>query len=239
MREKVVPLYQQIEEDIKSRIENGVYSTREKIPSETELRKKYSVSRITIRRAIDDLCSDGYLVKMQGRGTFVNLPHINRKITEYNFVESFTKTCKNNGMKASGRLICHKIVPMQEDEQNFLKLPNGALLLYIQRVRSADGLPILIENVFLPYEEYKDILKLDLDSISLFDSIEKMTGKRPVGTKRRTIAIMRASVEQAKLLDVSIGEPMFYVNVYFVDSNKNPVCIVREYCVGSRYVFNL
>ena len=68
----VVPLYQQVKDDIRAAIESGKYKTNEKIPPEPELSAEYSVSRITVRRAVEELCAEGYLVKMQGRGTFVS-----------------------------------------------------------------------------------------------------------------------------------------------------------------------
>ena len=77
----LVPLYQQIKEDIKSAIERGKYKPQEQIPTEPELSAEYSVSRVTVRRAVEELCSEGYLVKMQGRGTFVSTPRIHRKMT--------------------------------------------------------------------------------------------------------------------------------------------------------------
>ena len=70
----VVPLYQQVKDDIRAAIESGKYKTNEKIPPEPELSAEYSVSRITVRRAVEELCAEGYLVKMQGRGTFVRSP---------------------------------------------------------------------------------------------------------------------------------------------------------------------
>ena len=63
---KNAPLYQQIYDEIKDAIEKGVYTPKERIPSELELAKQYEVSRITVRRAVEELCSDGYLVKQQG-----------------------------------------------------------------------------------------------------------------------------------------------------------------------------
>ena len=87
----VVPLYQQIKEDIKAAIERGKYKPNEKIPAEPELSAEYSVSRITVRRAVEELCNEGYLVKMQGRGTFVSTPRIHRKMTGGNKMESFSQ----------------------------------------------------------------------------------------------------------------------------------------------------
>ena len=86
---KNAPLYQQIFEEIKSAIEEGVYAPKERIPSEPELAAQYGVSRITVRRAVEDLCVEGYLVKQQGRGTFVSTPHINRRLLQYTVARSF------------------------------------------------------------------------------------------------------------------------------------------------------
>ena len=71
-----VPLYQQIYDDIKTLIKKGEYQSGDRIPSDPELSHTYSVSRITVRRAIGDLCTDGYLIKQQGRGTFVGSPRV-------------------------------------------------------------------------------------------------------------------------------------------------------------------
>ncbi|MCD8140607.1 MAG: GntR family transcriptional regulator [Planctomycetaceae bacterium] len=238
--ESLVPLYQQIKEDIKSSIESGVYVPRQKIPSEPELSAKYNASRITIRRAVDELSADGYLIKMQGRGTFVGTPRIHRKITESNRIESFTNTCKSNGMTAGGRLIRHQIIPAQSDERSFLSLKKDALLLYIQRVRTADGEPVFLENLFLPYDKYQAIAERDdLGTVSMFQAIEAISGTRPVGAARRTVEATRATGERASMLNVPIGEPLLHVNVYFTDTNQKPVFIGRQYYIGSRYMFEL
>ena len=63
-----IPLYQQIKNDIKSAIEHGKYKPKEQIPTEPELSAEYSVSRVTVRRAVEELCGEGYLVKQQGSG---------------------------------------------------------------------------------------------------------------------------------------------------------------------------
>jgi predicted amidohydrolase YtcJ len=76
------PLFEQIKEDIKSKIQRGIYSPGAKIPTEVELIAEYDVSRITIRRAVEELCKEGYLEKNQGRGTYVKNKKIFRKIEQ-------------------------------------------------------------------------------------------------------------------------------------------------------------
>ena len=101
---KNAPLYQQIYDERKDASEKGVYAPKERIPSEVELAEQYDVSRITVRRAVEELCSDGYLVKQQGRGTFVSRPHTNRQF-HASTLQTFTALCAGNGMKAGAHVI--------------------------------------------------------------------------------------------------------------------------------------
>ena len=66
-----VPLYEQLKNLLQSQISSGVYSIGERLPAEAELCAKYEVSRVTVRRALDDLVADGALERRQGKGTYV------------------------------------------------------------------------------------------------------------------------------------------------------------------------
>lgn len=239
MSDMPVPLYQQIKSDLKSAIERGTYKPNDKIPTEPELSAEYSVSRITVRRAVEELCNEGYLVKFQGRGTFVNSPRIHRKIRGGNQIESFTKTCQEAGVQPGARVLDCKIVPVREDEREFFGGSEEDLLLYVKRIRTADGRPIFQENLFLPYPEFKDLLQADWRDISAFALIHTHSGRLPEDTSLRTIEVTRASMEQAQELSVPLGAPLFFVNAYFVDQQGRPIVIGRHYYVGSRYMFEV
>lgn len=236
---RITPLYQQVKEDIKTAIEQGRYKAKEKIPPEPELSAEYSVSRITLRRAVEELCNEGYLIKRQGQGTFVSTPRIHRKMAGGNRMESFTRTCQSYGMQAGARLLSRQIVPARQEEQEFFGLNPDDLLVYTERLRTADGLPIFLENQFFPYQEFKRLMEENLNDVSLFEVIERITGRKPVDSLRRTLEITRTSVEQAQKLGVHLGEPLMHLNSYFTDQNGKPLCIGRQYYIGSRYMFDL
>ena len=236
---KSAPLYQQIFEEIKGAIETGDYAPKERIPSEPELSERYGVSRITVRRAVEELCAEGYLVKQQGRGTFVSTPHINRRLLQYAAARSFTDVCRDSNMKPGALVLNRLIVPARSEEAKFFGLDESALLLYVQRIRTADEQPIFEENVFVPYEGCQELLNVDLEDMSLFDIIAEVTGRRPTKTPRRTVEAVRATQEQASRLAISAGDPLLFLNVCFADDEDNPVCIGRQYYVGSRYRFVL
>ena len=236
---KSAPLYQQIYDDIKGAIKDGVYKVDEKIPSEAELSEEYGVSRITVRRAIEDLCADGYLTKMQGRGTFVGKPHIMRRLSQSKATRSFSEICEEAGVTPGAHLIERQIVPVRPDEQEFFGLGPDALLIYVHRVRTADGLGVCDENMFVPYDDGRDLLTLPLEDTSLFDAIEQATGHRPVSNEDWNITAVKATTDQASLLGISVGDPLLRTHVSFVDDEGRPVCMGRHYFVGSRYELSI
>ena len=61
------------------------------------------------------------------------------------------------------------------------------MLIYIQRLRTADGQPVFLENLFLPYEPYKNLMSENLNDVSMFDAIERISGLRPATTGRQRI----------------------------------------------------
>lgn len=235
---KTTPLYQQIYDEIKDAIEKGDYSPKERIPSELELADKFEVSRITVRRAVEELCSDGYLIKQQGRGTFVSTPHFNRRLLA-EVLQSFTDLCAANGMKAGARVVERQIVPARPREAAFFGLEKDALLIHIKRVRTADDQPIFEENVFVPYESCKEMLSADLDDVSIFETVAHVRGIEVAKARERTVEAVRATAEQASELAVAPGDPLLNLRAQFVGPNDEPLVIGKQYYVGSRYVIVL
>lgn len=233
-----IPLYQQMMEDIKRDIEEGTYQPAQKIPTEPELSKLYHVSRITVRRAVDELCIQGYLVKKQGKGTFVGHAKLQRKLVG-NDAMSFTDVCRLNGQTPSAKVLACVQVPARDDEVNFLGLEPGANLLYIQRLHLADGIPIQIENNYYPLDRFGSLQQEDLEHNSLFQVLRYRYGMAPSGTADTTLEIVQASLEYAQLLDIPVGDPLFYMNAYFLDERKQPMFVGRQYTVGKRYVLHI
>lgn len=135
------------------------------------------MSRITVRRAVEELCSDGYLVKQQGRGTFVSTPHINRQF-HASTLQTFTALCADNGMKAGAHVVDRQIVPARQNEMEFFGLQKDALLLHIKRVRTADGEPIFEENIFVPFDAYRELLTADLEDKSILPRSSVLAERR-------------------------------------------------------------
>ena len=233
------PLYQQLMEDVKSSINQGKYRPGEKIPTEPELSEQYNVSRITVRRAIEELCIEGYLIKKQGKGTFVDTPKIQRKIEKADDALSFSDICAANGMEYSSHVISTKKVIARPDELKFFRMSQGSYLLYIQRVLCANGEPIQLENNFFPLPKFEYLVNEDFLNKSMFKTLRTKHGIDICQSVNATLEIVRSNEENAKLLNVPVGEPLFYMNAYLLDSEGNPTVVGRQYIVGKRYVFHI
>ncbi len=232
------PLYQQLMDELKMLIHTGVYKYGEKIPTEPELAQKYEVSRITVRRTIEELCSQGYLVKQQGKGTFVETPKIYRKVEQHSNM-SFTETCKINGRAPSSHVLsCETIFP-EEWHRTFLRLDEGEYLIYIQRILSADDVPIIHEHIFLPSGKFEGFAADKLENGSLFQLLKQQYNVNSSEKSRSTIEIGTASQKVALLLNITVGEPVMILNNYMEDENKNPLYMSREIIVGSRYMISI
>ena len=231
------PLYQQLMDDIKLDISNQKYRHGDKIPSETELAEIYNVSRITVRRAVSELCDEGYLAKHQGKGTFVTPPKITRKIMQDTHVHSFTATCAMSGMQPGGRTVGIRIVPSRQEEQHFLKLPKDSNVIYLQRIRTADGDPVRVEYTFLPSPEFDSLLSTDLTNRSLNETLRQKYSRSLVVRQTTKVEVSRASPEHAQLLNITPGDPLFFITAYFLDERDNPIAIARHYFLASRFIF--
>lgn len=164
---------------------------------------------------------------------------MSRRLFQDALARSFTDVCRDNGVEPGARVVNRLIVPARAEEIKFFGIPQGSLLLYVQRVRTADEQPIFEENIFLPYEGYERLLTDDLEDVSMFDKIAEVGGSRPERTPMRTVEAVRATAEQASRLSIAQGDPLLFLNVCFNDAGDRPVCIGRQYYVGSRYRFEL
>lgn len=234
-----VPLYQQVMDDLKGEIARGVYPAGSRIPAEMELAKSYGVGRITVRRAIEELSRAGYLNRQQGRGTFVCAPKLKRKIRQKDDVQSFSDACRVNGMEPGACVISRKILPADSTEAQFFGVPVGTDLICVERVRTADGVPVMLENNIYVYEDNAYLSTAPLSNQSIFEFVRNQTGRMPAFTDPCTLEIACASPEVARLLAVPVGEPLFYMEAFFFDEQRRPFIIGRQRIVGSRYVFDI
>lgn len=230
-----IPLYQQLKEALKAAIKNGTFPSGEKIPTETELSEQFKVSRITVRRAVEELCQEDFLSKKQGKGTYVKHNKVKRKIEH---LLSFGQACEANGMVPSRLVTKRKVISLNSEDAAAMGVEAGTSAIFIQRVNLADGYPIMCENNYYPYERFSFLLEESLDC-SLYKLLEEKHQIKVTYSTGSYLDIVRASGEVGKLLRVSNGEPLFFLYCQIHDQNHDLIHIGKQYIIGEQYRFYL
>ena len=142
-----MPLYQALIDTIRNKIISGEWKPNTKVPSELELCEMYQLSRSTVRKAIDTLVLQGYLVRVKGKGTFVRREQIEQKMSKfYSFSEEFEK----KGMKEVAKLHTFHIIPASAEVAGQLEIREGERVYEILRTRLVNDTVYAIEDSFIP-----------------------------------------------------------------------------------------
>lgn len=234
----LTPLYQQVMDDVLAKIESGEYESGSKIPSEGELSEQYSVSRITVRRAIEELSRDGYLTKKQGKGTFVNPPKLTRKIRRSINASNYNDACLASGREPERRTLSVTCEQGSSTICELLGIPKGSDVIAVTRLDLADHTPVIIERHYLSHDVFPFLFESNLEEDSIVTAIEKVTGKRADTVMKRTIELARANDWAASNLRVSVGEPLFLETIV-VSSEDTPAMVSKLYSVGTYFSFEV
>lgn len=146
-----LPLYDQIERNLRDLIVNGNLKPGEAVPGEWDLANYYDVSRLTVRRALDELVRQNWLEKKHGVGTFVRQPNM-ASIAAGKF--SFTEQMRAIGREPDSKFISQCKIPSTDKIARALRIDEGAPIIEITRVRLADKTPILLETACLSAEKF-------------------------------------------------------------------------------------
>lgn len=156
---KAAPRYSQIISYYQSLIESGKLVEGEQMPTEEAIGELFGVSRITVRQALDGLSQGGYIYKVQGKGSFVTSRKANMRLDH---LIGFSEEMRGLGMDPSSTLIDQVIMNPSETIARALKLDKTQKVYVISRVRCADGIPMAVERVFLPFTRFAGIETQDL-----------------------------------------------------------------------------
>ena len=115
----LAPLYEQIHEDMLNKVAKQVWKPGQRIPSEMELCEIYGVSRITIRKAIEDMVRSGHLTRYRGKGTFVQAELIENRLSKF---YSFSETLKSKGIHELAEILAFDVVGADDHLTNILDL---------------------------------------------------------------------------------------------------------------------
>ena len=226
------PLYQKVRDTILEQITSGKYAPHCRIPSENELSEMYSVSRVTVRKALEALEKDGFLERVQGSGTFVSVPRIAKNLAN---ITSFHQTCLMMGLEPSIRVIRTDVAGIAKDEEGLFSHHRGDRILEVTRLCLADNEPVMLEkNRYAP-----ELIWLRNENLSgsIYEHL-KAHGIAPDHGSHE-ISLCYASEEEAHLLQTSVGEALLFVSEVIRDAKGRVLQISRQYVRGDRFTFRI
>ena len=224
------PAYRQLYKKIKADIERGSYSSGSFIPTEPELEQLFGVSRTTVRKAMKLLADEQLVEIKQGRGTMV----LDSKTPQsFNGVTSVTESLRKRGYKVETKSRYIDRIQPPEEIASQLGLAPGENVVRVQRVQTADGVPVCIMvNHIL--ERLVPGLDNSSDFVGLYSFLEEKYGFEICSTSD-TIFAAACDFSEAQILDVPTGSPILIVERICYGRDKTPLCVDKVRVLANKY----
>ena len=200
------PRYTQLSRHIAAVIGSGVLETDAQLPPERELAEMADVSRVTVRKAVAQLVEDGMLEQRRGAGTFVRPPPPKLEHSLSALV-SFTEYMRQRGKTSTSQILRRGLFLPVPDEQMALGLAGADRVARVDRLRSADGLPMALEWSSLPQDILPDPERVET---SLYDVL-RARGNAPTRAVQRITAVNLAAAD-AQLLHLPDGAAVLRID---------------------------
>ncbi|MEO3997901.1 GntR family transcriptional regulator [Mesorhizobium sp. CAU 1732] len=217
--DSVTPLHHKVYVVLRQQIEEGQFEGEKPIPSEHELSQIFSVSRITIRRALDRLKQEGFVSRARGRGTFAQAPVAPQAISAN--LRGIFENLMAMGLRTRVKLIEFGYVPATPVVAQKLKLQPGARVQRAVRVRYHENIPFSHLTTYLPEEIGRHCDEQELSDTPLL-LLMKRAGIK-VSAADQSVSAKLADTIVAPLLQVETGSPLLWVKRLVLDQNDRPV----------------
>ncbi len=239
-RDRAVSYYIKVAETLKARIRDGQYQPNDLIPSAKKLEEEFKVSNITIRKALDLLTRDGYVIPMRGVGTRVtktgdDLVSIEVTGTFRDWVDS----AMGRDLRLTVHVLETSITSCPKRVSKILSLEPDESIWRMKRVRKLRGVPM---SYFINYgrsEVFSDkITKEEVERRSFVDLFQERCQIRLSKMVQRVEATV-ADIDLSEVLAINFGDPLFFVENIYYSTDGQPVEVTHMYCRGDKYVYDV
>lgn len=230
-----IPRYIQAREAIHAQIQAGELQPGNKLPSEDQLAAQFGVSRMTIRKSLDDLIAAGLIYRRHGVGTFISQSTVQRDHTK---LTDFFESCRLNGRTPEARLLKKEILPANEKMAEALGLIPGDLLIRLATLRLIEQTPITYHDAYLPVKLFPDLVDADAESLGLesqhvWQLIEKQGFNAANVVERLEAQISDEAI--ASMLSMSAGGAILYGERVLYSDDGTPLKYADCYNRGDRF----
>ena len=209
--------YEVIKKEIKQQIEDNILKPNQVIASENEMCRHYDVSRVTVRKAIDELCAEGILYRIKGKGCFVR----ELKDQKRSHIYSFTEAVKNEGKTPSKKQLSLKTMNADAYLAEKLQITEGDEVYEIRSLYYADGVPYSLNTAVLPAERFPKLDFFDFNNRSLYEVLGSFFHTEMYRV-RQTLEAVTADKEIAQMLERKESQPLLKIKAvsYSLEENR-------------------
>lgn len=230
-----VPLYHQIFLILRNRIYGAELSEGDLVPGEQELAAEFGVSRITAKRALNELADAGLVVRERGRGTrVIKRPPVPAVTSS---IEGWLENISLMGLSTEARVLDFDYVPASDEIAQALEVEAGTEVQRAVRVRRLDGEPMSYLVTYVPADIGRQYGRDDLNVTPLLHLLER--AGVDVASARQTISATLADAEVAANLSIHAGAPLIEVRRVVRDRSERPVEYIRVLYRPDLYHFEM
>jgi GntR family transcriptional regulator len=228
-----LPRYYQLASILRDRINSGEFAAHQSIPAERQLEELYSVSRTTIRQALDLLVRQGFLYREHGRGTFVSPLKLQKGVSE---LTSFSEDMKKRGLVPGQKILQIGYVEPPIKVRSQMELPESIQeVLRIERLRLGDGVPMGLQTSYYALPEGQTITRTDLEQYgSIYLILQEKFHLIPTEADE-TLEVTVATPEEAALLQIKSGSPLLLSERTTYSQYRRVIEFVKIVYRGDRY----
>jgi len=225
------PAYLQLFRALERAIEDGSLSAGQALPSERELAQRLALSRMTVRRAFEELERRGLVEQRQGSGTYVRGHPLEQVLDR---VLGFTDEARGLGFRPTARLLASGEVPADRDAAAALQVAVGAPLVRIERLRGADDAPLAVQAADLaPHVAALSLEELERTG-SLYRCLEAQFAIRPARA-RQAVGARLPTAKECRLLQIGRDVPVLELERTTYADDGRPFEFVRSAYRGDMY----
>lgn len=228
------PIYLQLREVIRNKIEDGEYLPGMQIPSENELAELYGINRMTVRSGIDALVHEGLLKRVKGKGVYVSGPKVERDLE---ILGGFSQTMRERNVQPNTKVLEKTLRRAGEKYSLIFDIDPEDDIYYIKRICFADEEPTSLDEIFIPKYVISKLEGIDLNVFSIYEVYDLYNIN--LTWAYQTLDIITLDQREARMLDIDDNTPVMLFECTSHDDKNRIIEFSRTYTRGDKCKFNV
>jgi DNA-binding GntR family transcriptional regulator len=231
--DKLTPLYDQVRRFILADLDSGRHRPGSYLPPEPELCAQYAVSRITLRRAVADLCAEGRLRKVHGKGTLVLAPKVRQALVS---LSGFTESLTGRGHAVRYEVLDSGLQPGDDDVARRLQAQAGDRVVWIRRLLIVDEVPLTLEDLYVLERRFGAVAEPVLEGGSFDEALRSRYRRQPAAAER-VINVGPPAMREHELLRCAASQPVYRMDKLVLGRRRDPIAFSRMVTPCDRVTF--